>query len=71
MLAFRRHHEEIAIVLSDFDATERSTTEVYTKAVEQLGSDQASIRSSGLHALELLAQDIPAHRQATVNVICA
>jgi Pentapeptide repeats (9 copies) len=71
MLAFRRHHEEIAIVLSGFDATERHITELYTTAVEQLGSDQASIRSSGLYALELLAQDNPAHRQATVNVICA
>ena len=71
MLAFRRHHEEIAIVLSGFDATERHITELYTTAVEQLGSDQASIRSSGLYALELLAQDHPAHRQATVNVMCA
>ena len=71
MLAFRRHHEEIAIVLGGFDATERHITELYTTAVEQLGSDQASIRSSGLYALELLAQDNPAHRQATVNVICA
>jgi hypothetical protein len=71
MLAFRRHHEEIAIVLSGFDATERHITELYTTAVEQLGSDQASIRSSGLYALERLAQDNPAHRQATVNVMCA
>ena len=71
MLAFRRHHEEIAIVLSGFDATERHITELYTTAVEQLGSDQPSIRSSGLYALELLAQDNPAHRQATVNVMCA
>ena len=71
MLAFRRRHEEIAIVLSDFDATERRITELYTKAVEQLGSDQASVRSGGLCALERLAQDNPAHRQAIVNVICA
>ena len=71
MLAFRRRHEEIAIVLSDFDATERRITELYTTAVEQLGSDQASVRSGGLRALELLAQDNPAHRQAIVNVICA
>jgi Pentapeptide repeats (9 copies) len=71
MLAFRRHHEEIAIVLNGFDATERHITELYAAAVGQLGSDQASIRSSGLYALELLAQDNPAHRQATVNVICA
>ena len=71
MLAFRRRHEEIAVVLSDFDATERRITELYTKAVEQLGSNQASVRSGGLRALELLAQDNPAHRQAIVNVICA
>jgi Pentapeptide repeats (9 copies) len=71
MLAFRRHHEEIAIVLSDFDATERRITELYTKAAEQLGSDQASVRSGGLYALERLAQDNPAHRQVIVNVICA
>jgi Pentapeptide repeats (9 copies) len=72
MLAFRRrHHEEIAIVRSDFDTPERRITELYAKAVEQLGSDQASVRSGGLHALERLAQDNPAHRQAIVNVICA
>ena len=45
--------------------------ELYTKAVEQLGSDQAPVRFSGLYALERLAQDNPAHRQAIVNVICA
>src|SRR5215472_9804159 len=44
---------------------------LYTKALEQLGSDQAPVRFSGLHALERLAQDNPAHRQAVVNVICA
>jgi hypothetical protein len=71
MLAFRRHHEEIAVVLSDFDTTERRIAELYAKAVEQLGSDQALVRSGGLYALERLAQDNPAHRQAIVNVICA
>jgi len=39
MQAFRRqHHQEIATVLTDLDATERRITELYTKAVEQLGS---------------------------------
>jgi len=39
MLAFRRqHHQEIATVLTDLDAAERRITELYTKAVEQLGS---------------------------------
>ena len=72
MLAFRRqHHQEIATVLSDLDATEPHITELYTKAVEQLGSDEAPVRFGGLYALERLAQDNPAHRQTIVNVICA
>ena len=72
MLAFRRqHHQEIVTDLTDRDATERRITELYTKAVEQLGSDKAPVRLGGLYALERLAQDNPAHRQTIVNVICA
>ena len=72
MLAFRRqHHQEIATDLTDHDATERRITELYTKAVEQLGNDKAPVRLGGLYALERLAQDKPAHRQTIVNVICA
>ena len=42
MLAFRRqHHQEIATLLTDLDATERRIIELYTKAVEQLGNDKA------------------------------
>ena len=72
MLAFRRqHHQEITTALTDHDATERRITELYTKAVEQLGSDKAPVRLGGLYALERLAQDNPAQRQTIVNVICA
>ncbi|MFD0884876.1 pentapeptide repeat-containing protein [Streptosporangium algeriense] len=53
------------------DATERRVTELYTKAVEQLGHTTAAVRLGGLYALERLAQDNPAHRQTIVNVICA
>ncbi len=71
-LAFRRRqHREIATVLGDLDATERHITEPYTKAVEQLGSDEAPVRFRGLYALERFAQDNPAHRQTIVDVICA
>jgi hypothetical protein len=53
MLAFRRqHHQEVATVLTDRDATERRITELYTKAVEQLGNDRAPVRLGGLYALE-------------------
>jgi uncharacterized protein YjbI with pentapeptide repeats len=72
VLAFRRqHHQEIATVLTDLDATERRITELYTRATEQLGSDKAPVRLGGLYAFERLAQDNPTHRQTIVNVICA
>jgi len=72
MLAFRRqHHQEIATDLTDRDATERRITELYTRAVEQLGNEKAPVRLGGLYALERLAQDNPEHRQTIVNVICA
>lgn len=72
MLAFRRqHHQEVATALTELDATERRITELYTKAVEQLGSEKAPVRLGGLYALERLAQDNPTKRQTIVNVICA
>ncbi|MER7209489.1 pentapeptide repeat-containing protein [Streptosporangium sp. NPDC000239] len=46
-------------------------TDLYTKAVEQLGHEAAAVRLAGLYALERLAQDNPGHRQTIVNVICA
>jgi Pentapeptide repeats (9 copies) len=53
------------------DATERRITDLYTAAVEQLGSEKAAVRLGGLYALERLAQNVPAQRQTIVNVICA
>jgi uncharacterized protein YjbI with pentapeptide repeats len=72
MPALRRQHpREITPVLSDFDATGQHITELCTRAVEQLGSDKFQVRFGGLYALERLAQDNPAYRQAIVNVMCA
>ncbi|MFD5090680.1 pentapeptide repeat-containing protein [Amycolatopsis thailandensis] len=53
------------------DAAARRITELYTKAVEQLGSDKAPVRLGGLYALERLAQDNETQRQTIVNVLCA
>jgi uncharacterized protein YjbI with pentapeptide repeats len=53
------------------DAEERRISDLYLKAVEQLGSDKAPVRLAGLYALERLAQDNPAHRQTIVNVVSA
>lgn len=86
LLAARRQRStEIALRLQDkdlaqkdlaaadtrHDATERRITDLYTAAVEQLGSDKAPVRLGGLYALERLAQDNPSHRQTIVEVICA
>jgi hypothetical protein len=49
----------------------RRITELYTKAVEQPGSDKAPVRLGGLYALERVAQDNPGQRQTIVDVICA
>nr|WP_246149389.1 pentapeptide repeat-containing protein [Nonomuraea turkmeniaca] len=46
-------------------------TDRFSKAVEQLGSNQAPVRLGGLYALEQLAQNNPALRQTVVDVICA
>ena len=53
------------------DSVERRITELYTRAVEQLGSDKAPVRLGGLYALERLAQNDKRQRQTIVNVLCA
>jgi hypothetical protein len=72
LLAGRRqvHAEEVAAV-TEKDAVERRITELYLKAVDQLGSDKAPVRLGGLLALERLAQDNPQHRQPVVDVVCS
>jgi hypothetical protein len=52
-------------------AAEQRITELYTRAVDQLGTKDAPIRLGGLHALERLAEDNTAQRQTIVDVICA
>jgi uncharacterized protein YjbI with pentapeptide repeats len=72
LLAFRRQrHQELATAHNVHDAAERRVTELYTKAVEQLGSDKAPVRLGGLHALERLAQGNPGLQQTIVDVFCA
>ncbi len=53
------------------DAAERRISDLYLKAVEQLGAEKAPVRLAGLYALERLAQDNPAHRQTIINVLSA
>jgi len=71
LTARRQRYTELALVHTDRDATERRITELYTKAADQLGSDQAPVRLAGLYALERLAHSAVEHRQSIVDVICA
>jgi uncharacterized protein YjbI with pentapeptide repeats len=64
------HAEDVARDTAH-DATERRVTELYGKAVEQLGHVNAAVRLGGLYSLERLAQDHHEHRQTVVDVICA
>jgi Pentapeptide repeats (9 copies) len=65
LLAYRRQR------LEEVDTRERRITELYSKAVDQLGHDKAPVRLGGLYSLERLAQNNPEHRHTVVGVICA
>lgn len=71
LTARRQRYTELTLVHTDRDATERRITELYTKAAEQLGSEQAPVRLAGLYALERLVHSTVEHRQTMVDVICA
>jgi hypothetical protein len=45
--------------------------ELYTKAVDQLGHEQAPVRLGALYSLEDLARTNPQRRQTVVDVLCA
>ncbi|MET8605254.1 pentapeptide repeat-containing protein [Streptomyces rubiginosohelvolus] len=64
------HQEEVS-ENEIMDATERRITDLYGKAVDQLGSDKAAVRIGGILALERLAQANSGHRQTITDVICA
>ncbi|WP_370964754.1 pentapeptide repeat-containing protein [Amycolatopsis sp. cg9] len=56
---------------TEHDNRERRLTELYVKAVEQLGSEKAPVRHGGLYALARVGQDNPSQRQNVVDVLCA
>ncbi|WP_160311106.1 pentapeptide repeat-containing protein [Streptacidiphilus anmyonensis] len=64
-------HAQLIAQENIHDATERRITELYSKAVEQLGHSKAAVRLGGLYSLERLGQQNETHRQVIVEVICA
>lgn len=64
-------HQERVAAASEQEASERRITDLYVRAVDQLGSARAPVRLGGLYALERLAQTNPGHRRTVCDVICA
>ncbi|MGW5721583.1 pentapeptide repeat-containing protein [Amycolatopsis sp. NPDC003865] len=64
-------HQDRVAAATEHDAAQRRLSELYLKAVEQLGAPQAAVRHGGLYGLEKVAQDNPEQRQTVVSVICA
>nr|WP_233223964.1 hypothetical protein [Amycolatopsis sp. BJA-103] len=60
-------HQERVAEDARADAVERRITELYLKAVEQLGSAKAPVRLGGLYVLERLAQDNETQCQTIAN----
>ncbi|WP_338595328.1 pentapeptide repeat-containing protein [Saccharopolyspora sp. SCSIO 74807] len=71
LTARRQRATELDLVQRDHDATETRVTELYGKAADQLGSDQAPVRLAGVFALERLGQNHAEHRQTIVDLLCA
>ena len=72
LLAARRQQStELTLEHERENAAEQRITELYTRAIDQLGAEKAPVRLGGLHALERLAQKNPTQRQTIVDVICA
>jgi hypothetical protein len=72
LVAVRRQwHQEIATNANVLDATEQRVTELYSKAVDQLGSPDLSVRLGGIYSLERLAHDHVNHRQTILYMLCA
>lgn len=70
-LATRRQWlSERAQVHTESDASERRVTEIFNRAVEQLGHEKPQVRLGGLYSLERLGVAARGQRQAIVNVIC-
>jgi hypothetical protein len=64
-------HQELVIEETRIDAVERRITDLYTSAVEQLGSAHAPVRLGGLYALERLGENHENQRETIINVLCA
>ncbi|WP_433507995.1 pentapeptide repeat-containing protein [Pseudonocardia halophobica] len=66
-LAHQRHVAE----KTEHDAVERRIAEQYTKAADQLGSENSVVRTAGLYALQHLGNSSTERQQTIVDLLCA
>ncbi|WP_285664368.1 pentapeptide repeat-containing protein [Actinorhabdospora filicis] len=71
LLARRQWHQERDSRAGWHDAEQRRITDMYVKAVEQLGHTAAAVRLGGLYALDRLGQQHDEYRQVIVDVWCS
>ncbi|THV27129.1 pentapeptide repeat-containing protein [Glycomyces paridis] len=65
LLSFRRQQYD------EYHSTEQRITELRIQAVQQLGSDNPTVRIGGLHNLERLGDQHPELRQVILDEICS
>jgi uncharacterized protein YjbI with pentapeptide repeats len=70
LAARRQRSTEVANLQAAHAAIDRRFTELFSLAVEQLGSPDPPVRLAGLYGLERIANGDPAQRQSVVNIIC-
>lgn len=71
-LGERSHLHDMSVSQENLkDAQERRITELQANASDQISSDSAAARLSGLYTLERLAQNNPEYRQTITNILCA
>lgn len=51
------------------EADELRAAQIYAEALERLASDQAAVRTAGLHTLDRLAQNHPDYRRTVVDIL--
>lgn len=64
-------HARAVAAATQTDAIEKRAQELFSKSIDQLGSDKAAVRVGALHALDDLGQGHPKRRRAVLDVWCA
>src|SRR5215467_2757820 len=68
----RNTNKTTELALRAVELTEQGqVTDLYSRAIEQLGSDKLDVRIGGIYALERVAQDSPADHPTVMEVLAA